>query len=221
MLNAILNSKDISADCTKISNFRDLYNDIEDFFTATIFSRFLYLPSYIQSRILFELTGNNLFRDTGDLASHEFWPIWPTNVIVGRQYIEPDLFLQYQNVDVIIEAKRNDMTPHDANQIENELVAYSEQYEDVTQRKCILLAIGGGTILSKQHDDVVFCKWSRFFEAIQNVYKNSSVTQFNKVIYTDIVNGFSLHGFYPYRWLSSLDVDNSIDLQHMQSLKWS
>ncbi len=214
MLNAILHSKDKSFETKNIYNFRDLYKDIEDFFTATIFTRITYLPINIQKKIFNDLTSIDDFLVTSELKLREFWPKWG---LENRLYVEPDLFLSYDNIDVIIESKRSDSTAHDSKQIDQEIQAYKNEHKE--GKPFILLAIGGGCTLNTKTDKVLFYKWKDLYQSIINIYKNDIDGNFSNEIYKDIMEAFRLHGFYPYTWLDSLKYE-LIQEDINQILKW-
>ncbi len=196
MLNAILHSKDRYIGNSQ-ENFRSMYNDIEDFFTAAIFSRFTYLPVSEQSRILTLLTGDKKFLMITELKNREFWPSWYLDIENRR--VEPDLFLEYDIINVIVEAKRNDVTLHSAEQLQREIDAYLSEYP--SNKKFILLAIGGGC--SFQHENIVYIGWKNLFQILYEYGDNNT-----KWIFKDMIDAFYLHGFYPTKWLESLPYEN-------------
>jgi len=214
MLNAILHSKDISVDNDSSTSYRDLYNNIEDFFTATIFTRISYLPIEVQAKIFYELIKKDDLLKIKTLVSRDFWPKWD---LKGRQYVEPDVFFEYNNIDIIIEAKRNDLTFHGEEQLKNELLAYREMN---LEKPMFLLAIGGGCTMSNDEENIIFVTWKSLYDVIKKIYENTNDNIFSKLIYSDLQEAFKLHGYYPYKWLSTLKYDQ-IKLDNTQVLKWN
>ena len=191
MLNAILHSKDKSVD--GYGNFRLMYKNIEDFFTAVVFSRITYLPIAEQARIFFLITNDKRFLSIKKLKKREFWPRWSAMENDEYMWKEPDLYLHFDVIDLVVEAKRDDNTPHNRNQLLEEL-SISEIY---AKNDFILLAVGGGTDLC--HEKVIYVTWSKIFKIVQEMGMEET-----RWIYEDLIQAFYLHGFYPTQWMESL-----------------
>jgi len=194
MLRAILHSKDRKikiAEETSI-NFRESYRDIEDFLTATIFSRLCYLEGSIWTE-LFEV-------ECGDLEAREFWPRWK-NDPQGLSQTEPDLFLRFEKCDIIIEAKRYDGWGQKKEQIEREIEAYKREYPKEEKTFYLFMLGGGGkNIIVKEcyGNKVKSFEWQDLFEKVRN---SCSV---NKFIKDDLMMAFELHGIREKLFLKDL-----------------
>ena len=135
--------------------WRKIYRQYEDFLTAAVFGRLIYLPSNLLWNIIKKCSfdSEQLPKHSGYLKNYEFWPKWeiPQDAKLSFNYREPDVFLQFREIDVIIEAKLGDKgNLQSPKQWAEEITARMYQ-EDYSPTKPILfLAIGGfGNNISK------------------------------------------------------------------------
>ena len=113
----------------------------EDKQTASILSNLLHLPDIEFWKILKDSCYNNTLPEiAGNIQYHEFWPHWPPDKNHER-YVEPDLFISFEKIDIIIEAKRSDKYQQYQEQWESEFSAYKKKYG--TKNNVVLIAIGG------------------------------------------------------------------------------
>jgi hypothetical protein len=76
----------------------------EDFLTAAVFSRLMYLTPETLAGLLPELGG-----DLGEVQEAAFWPNWAVSPrSVDASVAQPDIFLRLYNLDLIVEAKVGD-----------------------------------------------------------------------------------------------------------------
>lgn len=65
------------------------------------------LPDNLLIEVLDNSANTTLnYKGFGNLDSYEFWPHWNSK----GSYVEPDIFLRFENADIIIEAKKDDST---------------------------------------------------------------------------------------------------------------
>ena len=86
------------------------------------------------------------------------------------RFVEPDVIFQFDNVDVIIEAKRNDNNPQNPKQWDSELEAYKESYPS-KKKKVYLIAVdgnGGKNGKYAENEDVYQTSWRRLCSAVNN-----------------------------------------------------
>lgn len=112
----------------------------EDFLTAAVFSRLLYLPAHALARIL-PACDDRL----GSVVASTFWPRWTaTSTEAGRTAVEPDVYIEFEGLDLIVEAKLNDIPGcHRALQWAWEWAAWHESDYFDAKKPALLLAIGG------------------------------------------------------------------------------
>ena len=75
----------------------------EDTITSTIIGTLLHLPDQLLWKILREAchTGSVLPKNPGELRAYEFWPKWDAYGTLNTNYVEPDVFLRFSEVDQI------------------------------------------------------------------------------------------------------------------------
>ena len=83
---------------------------IEDSKTSAVFENVMLLPDNVFWYILRQSCFSNDMMPIhlGLLLSYEFWPHWDRTGTDNTNYVEPDLFLEFELFDVIIEAKYGD-----------------------------------------------------------------------------------------------------------------
>lgn len=194
----------------------------EDTLTSSVFDHLKLLPSELLWDILFNSCyQKNIQITSSKLLSIEYWPRWNSEETINTSFVEPDVFLRFQNVDIIIEAKRWDSNQQDRQQWEREISAYLKEYEG-EKRQVLLVALGGirnknaETISIGDTDYIVFkCKWSNMLEVIIKVQTKLRLSdtelEYEQVVITileTIIQCFAFHGFFVGEWLETLDFDN-------------
>src|SRR5438552_1575411 len=101
----------------------------EDSLMAAVFSHLLHLPFTIFWHILRDACyGTGLPAVVGEPKIIALWPKWDPQGTRNSSYVEPDLFLRFEDFDLIIEAKRWDQGMQSRNQWEDQLTAYANEY---------------------------------------------------------------------------------------------
>jgi hypothetical protein len=204
----------------------------EDSLTAVVFDTLKYLPT----EMFWTILKRSLYYDklpiaAGDLLSISFWDKWKAkDNTTNSNFVEPDVFLRFNEFDVIIEAKRHDEKQHSGTQMENEIQAYYNEYND-EGKVLYFIQLGG---LHHRNDEldfilndktIVICKtnWTKLLEQIvaeNNKIKNSGLTilsAYNRIL-EDSINGFALHQYYKKRWLKNFTIKSPIQLQPLEKL---
>ena len=132
---------------------RDLKDaQCEDSLTSSVFERLALLSDENLWWVLRNacdkqaLAAKPLPDNVGKLEKFEFWPSWKPDPQLERNSsrVEPDVFLRFKDLDIIVEAKRHDFTqPQKIEQWQNELGAWCQEFKGA--RPVLLLAIGGNT----------------------------------------------------------------------------
>ena len=136
--------------------WKKAYSSYEDFLTASVVSRMTYLPGDILWRIVkCSSLHNRLSKYSGGLESVEFWPNWPMPDRMKEMGMrrEPDVFLKFEELDVIIEAKRNDSLSQSQVQWSEQLLCYlaKRNSESEKKRPIVLWILGGmGALTDEQ-----------------------------------------------------------------------
>jgi hypothetical protein len=188
----------------------------EDSLTASAISHLLHLPSELFWRILREACmGNDLPDYCGEVRQVKYWPKWSPNGTDNSRYVEPDVFLRFDDFDLIIEAKRWDIAMQYQGQWENELAAYRSEYGDT--KKLFFLALGGNANeISEDLDGVkiVKCKWIDLLHVIKDCQKELNSLKFpqhhqtaQQRVLADTVDFFYWHGIVAGRWFKDFDFE--------------
>ena len=108
MLQALLKNKLKEA-------FRDSYFEpSEDSKTSSVFGLLQYLPAQTMWNLLRQSCGNNssLIEKSGGLQNIQFWERWLAegDEISNSSFVEPDVFCEFDEFNLIVEAKKDGNT---------------------------------------------------------------------------------------------------------------
>lgn len=194
-------------------HWRQVFKASEDSLTSTIIGLLFYLPHELTWHILLNACYGKEIPTPNTVLSKEFWPLWSGEGTSNAMSVEPDVFIQTPDFDLIIEAKRTDYNQQSRDQWTNELKAYLNEYRD-SKKRVYLLALGGISTEATQQLEidsiimpVVMCRWERLLRSVRNALEtvrhsqsllssSSSVVQ----ILEDILLGFSIHGYMTADW---------------------
>ncbi len=144
MIEAILKNKIRDIHCT------DAF-DREDSLTASFFGLLFYLDSELVEKYFYSL----LDTETGKVQEVEFWPHWDAENTSNEKYVEPDVFVRFENLDLIIEVKKEGNKLF-LKQAENQINAYENEYcNEETQEKHLFYL---GFIRDKYEQEEEFSK---------------------------------------------------------------
>lgn len=205
----------------------------EDSLTAVVFDTLKYLPIELFWSILKQsLLNPKLPHSSGELLQISFWDKWDATDTTNSNFVEPDVFLRFNDFDVIIEAKRYDANQQSNTQRDNEIKGYQTEFSK-DEKDLYFIQLGG---LNHKNDEkdisstinnkkIVICKtnWTKLLEQIvakNNDLKESTLSTelaYSRIL-EDTINGFALHQYYKNRWLKNLKVKESIQIQSLQNL---
>ena len=182
----------------------------EDTITSTIIGTLLHLPDQLLWKILREAchTGSVLPKNPGELRAYEFWPKWDAYGTLNTNYVEPDVFLRFSEVDLIIEAKRSDDGGQYREEWERELVGYENEYGS-SKVPVILISIGGNgsnttseTLRINRHGrTVVKCSWVGLYEAL--AAEQEKLSGSNRRVVESLMLSCDQLGIRSYQWLDA------------------
>ena len=193
--------------------FRDSYFEpSEDSKTSSVFGLLQYLPTQTMWNLLRQSCGNNssLIEKSGELQNIQFWTRWSAegDEISNSNYVEPDIFCEFDNFNLIIEAKKDDYSGQYEQQWKNEINAYLNEYPD-NDKQLIFIAFGGNKTLktrkllvNKQEYIIFSASWQNLLNAIDRYKKESSGVE--KRLLSDIILAFEKHNFFCLEWLETL-----------------
>jgi hypothetical protein len=197
-------------------NWRHLFKTSEDSLTSMVFGRLLYLPHELFWNIIRESCyGNDLPSYSGPTIAKEFWPSWDASNTSNSTRVEPDVFIQFQHFDLIIEAKRWDSKQQSKSQWVREIMAYKNEYED-SDKKLYFIALGGlfdETTEILETVTVLKCRWIRILEKVIDYHKrlidnSRTISPIDSAvsILSDLILVFQLHGYATGEWFSKIPI---------------
>lgn len=207
MLKAIAHGKMArwTAEAGEAQSARAVYRDLEDHLTAAVFARLSYLPTdvfwLILSRALDDMP--TLFDQQPRLERITFWPRYSDG---EDSYIEPDVLLEFDDFDVIVEAKRYDNTePQTRHQIQAEIDSYRREHANEKNEKRVYLMLVSGNAQDDVHQlkgiaGLVQTTWLALRHAARYARHQASEPLDHKHwlrVLEDIEQALGLHGVQP------------------------
>ena len=203
------------------SEIRDYFKIKEDTLTSSVIGNLLLLPSNFFLEILSKAAYEKFdYTHYGNLQFHDFWPHWDSQNTSNSNFVEPDVFLSFDNVDIIIEAKRYDDYQQYRKQWENEIISYYNEYGK-ENKNLVFFAIGGinsikteNLIIENKEIKIYKIRWKRILYEVDNVtnaiykikpYSENANTLIR--ILQVIKQSFELHGFLSIKWFKEMKVD--------------
>lgn len=194
----------------------------EDPKTSTILGTLLHLPAHLFWEIIRTACyeGKLLPQFAGEIIDYAFWPHWDSNGSRNTNFIEPDLFISFQEFDVIFEAKYTDDTGQNKIQWEQEITGY---YNTIDHDKNIyLIALGGCKRMNAEtltvganSVPILKCNWhsilvesTRMLEELGNQKYPDYTKSAAQRILKDTILGFNVHGMYHLKWLNDIYKEN-------------
>lgn len=192
---------------------------IEDSLTSTVFDNLKHLPTEIIWRILHNsLLYGNLPTLSGEIEYIGFWENWNPEGTHNTVKIEPDVFIRFQNLDLIIEAKRYNENQQKFQQMQDQLIAYCNEFYD-DGKDIYYYQLGG--LNEEVHQDkhnikdknkqatIIKGNWSSLLDSVISEKKHLTLVNLSYVktyirILEDIIFGMELHQFYRKKWMDKL-----------------
>lgn len=197
----------------------------EDRKTSSVFENLMLLPDNVFWSILKTscFFNNKILSNSGRLLFYNFWPHWDNTGTDNSSYVEPDLFIRFEEFDVIIEAKYGDYGGQYLKQWNQELTAYDNEYGK-EEKPVIFIAVGGNmsmnveeiTIRGKKFQ-IFKCNWLSLLIAT-NKYKGElkkiSVPDMNISatlrLLENIILAFNINRVYNIDWFNSMAIEKNI-----------
>jgi hypothetical protein len=194
----------------------------EDQLSSLVFDLLKYLPTEIFYKILKEsLYQDKLPKISGNILNFSFWEKWNPDNTTNIKFVEPDIFVRFDNFDIILEAKRYNENQQYKDQLVNQIQSYFNEFS-VDNKELIYVQVGG--LYSKTNEDnfgdkeIKICKtdWSKILNSIVKMKDNLEIlnldsSQSSIRILNDLIKGFSLFNFNKILWLESLESKNKIN----------
>lgn len=200
----------------------------EDPKTSSVFENLMLLPDNVFWHILKSSCFYNerMLTNSGRLLSYGFWAHWAHRDNTGtgnNTYVESDLFIRFEEFDVIIEAKYGDYGGQYIKQWTQELTAYDNEYGK-EKKPVIFIAVGGNMsmdieeikVRSRKH--LIFkCNWLSLLIATnkyRSELKRISVPDMNTSatlrLLDNIILAFNINGVYNIDRFNTMATEKNI-----------
>lgn len=207
----------------------------EDSITSTMMEFLLCLPDATFWQILREAcqNGGELPEYVGKLIEYKFWPKWNSEGSANSKFVEPDVFLRFEKVHVIIEAKHSDSCGQSNGQWKKELIAYQNQYGLDSLLPVYLIALGGnGTRMDNESKNVggknrtiIKCSWLKLHSVL--VQWQEMLSEGERRAVDSLLLASELFGILSYKWIDGRDwvsqyrinLPDSFDDIHIQEMR--
>lgn len=159
-------------------SWKKAYTTYEDFLTASVVGRMTYLPGDIFWRLVkCSALHCHLNKYAGGLEHIEFWPNWPLPERMKNlgKYRQPDVFLRFEEFDVIVEAKRDDNLSQNHIQWSEQILSYlsKRNIEGEEKRPIVFWVLGGmGTQLT---EEVVNNEFYKLMDIVSDEYPSENI----------------------------------------------
>ncbi|MFK5915556.1 MAG: hypothetical protein QM484_14410 [Woeseiaceae bacterium] len=218
MLKAVLHGKagrvELDGKVESIS-WRKLFSSGEDLLTAAIFTRWSYLSDNAQNQLMCNWfnVDENSEHDFTTFKDIQFWPQYDLAEIEGRKYVEPDVLIQFEDFNLLIEVKPPLGGDQYLEQWQNEITGYFS-WEGNDSKPLYFLAIG-----RTDNVDDEWCQnimeadgekpkmlhaltWKPVAKSMYNLLKNGDLLPQDMRILSDMLNALELYGTrgYDYLW---------------------
>lgn len=194
----------------------------EDFKTSSSIGLLQYLPDEIFWKILQDSCDGFPSTNFGTIKSFNFWAHTDATKTSNTQFVEPDVWIETEKYDIIIEAKVSDDSGQYATQWENEILSIkNEQRNNNYEKQIILIALGGNATM---HNEKAFnypvykASWFNLLNAISKEQKEQSDHGYLCRILNDIIELFARQGVMNLKWMNTLPV---IPIQENDLNFWS
>ena len=197
------------------------FRGIEDTLTSSVFGLLQYLPDDLFWEVLRGSCGassETLPDSIGTIQNVHFWERLGAEGTHNTQSVEPDVWIETDQYDVVIEAKKSD-SPYENAQHDyqwfNEIVALQNSYDDQEEKELLFLAIGGNSTLQDQEifvrDNTQVIHTASWFDLLRGVLRlrerlgreqNSGLNLLR--ILDDVVTAMQYHNIVHTIWFDSL-----------------
>ena len=197
----------------------------EDSKTSSVCGVLQYLPDNVILSLINKLLGNKLPNlSEENITKFEFWPKWDATGTINERYVEPDIYIETSNFDIIIEVKKNDTTnnPQYFEQWEKEILALQNEKGNKTN-EIIFLTLGGNDF-SKSDEDLDIngiriypISWFMLYQAIDAIKNKVSQSNYVRLL-SDVEHFMNRDGYNPIKWLDELCSSNKYSFPELINL---
>lgn len=180
----------------------------EDMKTSSSIGLLQYLPDDVFWKILRDSCIGIRPADFGKILSFNFWEHADAANTTNERLVEPDVWIEAEKYDVIIEAKVNDISGQSKSQWENEIQSIrNEQNNSGRQKPIILIALGGNESMQQEKAldcPVVKVSWYRLMNAVVHERERQVDNGYLCRVLDDVIKLFARQGVMRIHWLNSM-----------------
>lgn len=197
---------------------------IEDTLTSSVIGLMQYLPDdlfWVLLRGACGISTEGMPDSIGTIIGFHFWEHFDPTGTRNTNHVEPDVWVETDKYDILIEAKRSDGIVDNAQssaQWKDQIIAFRNDYGDEMQKSLIYIAIGGNESLNdvyiqmgNEKIPIHTASWFDLLNSIQkelNCRNTVSQTSHTQRLLLDIVNAFQIHNIVRTVWLDSLPIQS-------------
>jgi len=199
-------------------------NSGEDLKTASL----LGLMRYLECELFFKIFQNSLIvnsakedalEDPKLIDEFKFWPKWDAEGTGNTNYVEPDVYVKFDNFHLIIELKLNDSPSQYIEQWEKEIRSLKNNVGNQDDKPIVVWAIGGNVTnglelvhLPEQKPIQVYkVSWVNLYNSVLSIRDRFEGSSNQKRLLEDICKAFHFYGYHPVSWFSNLE---SLDIKY-------
>lgn len=197
-------------------SWRKLFQLREDLLTAAIFSRWAYLSSKTQNILMRQWFGVNADCefDFSTLVDIHFWPQYDLSEVDGRSFVEPDVLIQFDDFDVLIEVKPPLGGDQYLEQWRSEIAGYFNSNEN-EGKPLLFLAVGRLDKVPEIWREAIMkvddgrepviinaIKWKSVAESIFYLIDGGGLSMQDNRVLADMLTALELYGVrgHDYKW---------------------
>lgn len=197
------------------------FKGIEDTLTSSVFGLLQYLPEDLFWDALRSSCGSSaetLPESIGAIRNVHFWERLGATGTHNTHCVEPDVWIEADEYDIIVEAKKSDSADENTqyySQWFNEIVALSNTNEHQDDKGLVFLAIGGNSTLKDQEVTVMgntqivhTGSWFDLLGGVLHLREGIDREQRNVLrILDDVITAMQYHNIVHTIWFDSLMKD--------------
>lgn len=175
------------------------FEECEDSKTSLIFEGLSLLPSHIFWELLSQ-SSSIPSQNPGNFLNITFWPHWEAKNTKNSKFVEPDIFIEFENIDVIIEAKIGMSNLQYPAQWENEIISYYNEYD--RNKHLIVIAVDGNLNFKTEiirGIQIYKTSWGRIYQSL--LFHKEKI---NSNLYELLEKAFELTSIKPFVSINSL-----------------
>ena len=190
----------------------------EDSLTSSVIGLLHYLPDAVFWQLLRGSCGmrSNLPENVGEILSVNFWKKMLPDGKYNVRDVEPDVWIECQDYDIIVEAKKYDSWGQCQDQWTKEIVSFNKTFNE-NDKQLIFIALGGNASLRDCTIEVdgkpymVFTSsWYNLLHEVDKYQQclqaeaSSKETKGYMRLLNDTLAMFTKHGYLSINWLESM-----------------